>query len=110
MNIQTKKNKDALVVTVTGRMDAATSPEFEKGFAELLAKGDKSIIVDLAGLEYVSSAGLRAILTSAKRVNAAKGKLAFVGVKGQIQEVLKISGFLSILTVYATESEALAHL
>lgn len=110
MNIQTRKNKDALVVSVTGRMDAVTSPDFEKRFSELLATGEKTVIVDLAGLDYVSSAGLRAILTAAKRVSAAKGKLTFVGVKGQVQEVLKISGFLSILTVFATEEEALSHL
>ncbi len=110
MNIQTKKEKDTLIITVSGRMDAVTSPEFEKSFAEIVSRGDKAFIIDLCGVDYISSAGLRGILTSVKRVHAVQGKLAFTGIQGQVQEVFKISGFLTMLKVFSTETEALAQM
>ena len=108
MKIEKQKHEKATILALSGRMDAVTSPEFENSFSELIAQGEKSFVVDLSGLEYISSAGLRGILNSAKRVGQVQGKLVFTGLQGSVHEVLKISGFLSILKVSPTAAEALS--
>src|ERR1035437_1787008 len=71
MNIAAKKESNALVVTVSGRMDAVTAPEFEKSIAAFIAQGEKAFVINLSGLEYISSAGLRSILHAAHRRHGA---------------------------------------
>lgn len=108
MNISSRKEAAALVVTVTGRMDAATAPEFEKSVSEFVAKGDTALLINLSGLEYVSSAGLRSILVCAKRVKKQNGKLVFSGINGHVREVFTISGFLGIFKIYDSDADGLS--
>ncbi|MDD5630361.1 MAG: STAS domain-containing protein [Elusimicrobia bacterium] len=108
MDIAVRKAGSAVVVSVSGRIDAVTAPEFESRFAEILGQGDTRFIMELSGLEYISSVGLRAMLSAAKRVGQLPGKLAFIGLQGYPREVFQMAGFLSILTVFPSEAEALA--
>ena len=96
------------VLEITGRMDALTSQGFEAECLARLAAGDTRIVADLAGLEYISSAGLRSILAAAKKLKAAGGDLAFCGLSGIVAEVFTVSGFAKLLPVYDTRGEALA--
>ncbi len=107
MTISTKKEPNALVLTVSGRMDAVTAPEFEKSVSELIAQGEKNFLIDLSALEYISSAGLRSILASAKRLKEQNGKLVFSGLQGHVKEVFSISGFHGIFKIHDTEAEGL---
>ena len=107
MNIATKKESNALVVTVNGRMDAATSPEFEKSIFEFIAQGEKAFLINLSGLEYISSAGLRSILAAAKRLKEQDGKIVFSGLQGHVKEVFTISGFQGIFKIYDSDAEGL---
>jgi len=107
MEIATRKEGGAMVVSVTGRIDAVTAPEFEKGLSALIAGGDSVLLLNLNDLEYISSAGLRSILTTAKQLKAKEGKLLFCGLKGPVKDVFKISGFGSIFKIFETEEEAL---
>ncbi len=107
MEIATRKEGGAMVVSVTGRIDAVTAPEFEKGLSALIAGGDMVLLLNLNDLEYISSAGLRSILTTAKQLKAKEGKLLFCGLKGPVKDVFKISGFGSIFKIFETEEEAL---
>jgi len=72
------KQKDCLLITVEGRMDAVTTPEFEQTLGGWIDEGEIRFIVDLAGLDYISSAGLRGILTSVKRLKAMGGGELFL--------------------------------
>jgi anti-anti-sigma factor len=107
MEIATRKEGGAMVVSVKGRVDAVTAPEFEKGLSALMAGGDHLLVLNLNGLEYISSAGLRSILITAKQLKAKDGKMLFAGLKGPVKDVFKISGFGSLFKIFETEEEAL---
>lgn len=89
---------ESAVVAVSGRLDAMTAPEFERGCADYSAG---RLVLDLSDLEYISSAGLRSILTLAKRLKASGGTLALCGLNGLVQEVFTVSGFDNFLPVFA---------
>ncbi|MCX5825855.1 MAG: STAS domain-containing protein [Deltaproteobacteria bacterium] len=84
-----------------------TAPEFEKGLLALMAGGDSTLVLNFNGLEYISSAGLRSILSTAKQLKAKDGKMLFAGLQGPVKDVFKISGFGSIFKIFDTEEEAL---
>ena len=107
MTIDSKKVGTVLVATVAGRLDALTAPEFDAWFSERAQAGENRLVLDLAGLDYISSAGLRSLLAAAKRVRQASGSIVLCGLSGTVAEVFGISGFFSIFTVAATAEEAL---
>ena len=107
MEIQTRKEKSTVIVTVKGRMDALTAPEFEKNLSDLISKGETLFLLNFAGLEYISSAGLRSILATSKNLKEKRGKILFTGLQGPVEEVFKISGFHSIFKNFDSEETAL---
>ncbi|MEG6551088.1 STAS domain-containing protein [Desulfocurvibacter africanus] len=98
---------DSLVLAVKGRMDVTSSPKFEKECQTWLDKGQKRMVADLSGLEYISSAGLRSILVVGKRLKASGGGLSLCGLKGMVQEVVTVSGFATIFPIHDTVDKAL---
>lgn len=108
MDIQSSKDSLAIVVTVTGRMDAITAPAFEKALHELIAAGEIRFVVELAGLDYISSAGLRSILAIAKALKVKGGLICFANVAGTVKEVFEISGFGSIFQMHPSVADSLA--
>ena len=107
MEIETRQESGWTVVRVSGRLDTATAAEFETRGGELVAGGSSRLVLDLAGLEYVSSAGLRSVLATAKRARAAGGTLAIASLQGVTKEVFSISGFDSILPTFPDVESAL---
>ncbi|MDQ1277399.1 MAG: hypothetical protein QG555_439 [Thermodesulfobacteriota bacterium] len=107
MEINKKKGKDVLIVSVSGRIDAATAPDFEKNLSESIGAGEKAFLIKMDQLEYISSAGLRSILAIAKMLKPREGKMVFSELRGPVKDVFKISGFGSIFTIYNTEEDAL---
>ncbi|NTW56077.1 MAG: STAS domain-containing protein [Chlorobiaceae bacterium] len=107
MTIETIKQTSALVVAVSGRMDAVTAPEYEKKINELLDSGEVSYVVDFGQLEYISSAGLRALLSTTRRIRDKQGCILLANIVGNVKEVFEMSGFGSIFTVHATVDQAL---
>jgi serine/threonine-protein kinase RsbW len=96
MEINKKKEKGVVIVSVSGRIDAITAPDFEKNLAEVIGTGEKTFLIRMDQLEYISSAGLRSILAIAKMLKAREGTLAFSELRGPVKDVFKISGFGSI--------------
>ena len=96
------------VLTLSGRLDAMTAPTFEAKARQLLDAGAQAIIVDLADCVFVSSAGLRAILTLAKELRTVSGDIRFAGLQPAVQEVFAISGFTSLFKLYPTVADAAA--
>ena len=91
------KNLDAgrLTITVTGRLDTVTTPQLER---ELDLNGVTELLFDIAGVEYVSSAGLRLFLTAQKTM-AKQGSMTIRGARPVVREVFDITGFSAILTL-----------
>jgi len=107
MEITTRQEKDATVVMVQGRIDAVTAPEFENHLSSLIEKGGRRFIINLGALEYISSAGLRSILATAKRLKTEQGDIRFSGLQGPVEEVFKISGFYSIFKIFYSDASAI---
>ncbi len=108
MEISQTTQHGVTVVAVNGRLDASNAGELEQQLLALVAAGTDRLVIDCAGLEYISSAGLRVFLMVAKRLGAPQGKLALAAVRAQIRDVLDIAGFSSILAIHATRDQAVA--
>ena len=88
---------DCLVVIPRKRLDTNNSPEVAEAITKKIQNGDKKIVFDLSRTDYISSAGLRVILVTAKLLKPKNGKMALCNANDQIFEVLEISGFSSIV-------------
>lgn len=110
MEINTRKERDITIVSVTGRMGEVTAPAFEEKMREFIAHEEKKFVVDLGELEYISSAGLRSILAIAKLLKDKSGTIVLSGLTGSVKDVFEISQFISIFTIYNNPEEALIEL
>lgn len=110
MEIKTTKEANANVLTISGRMDAVTAPEFEKVIKQLIEEGNKGFVVDFKGLDYISSAGLRALLATAKLLKGKGGQIRFANITGTVKEVFDISGFGSIFQMHDSVAAAVAEI
>ncbi len=107
MKVTTSQNGPFWVMALEGRFDATTTNVFDAEARKLIEKGATHIIIDLENLEFVSSAGLRSMLTLAKNVRTT-GEIRFARMRENIKEVFGFSGFFSIFTNYDTLEQALA--
>ncbi len=97
MNIQQEKSGSSLTLQLEGRLDTATAPQLEACLNASL-DGVTSLVLDFAFLDYISSAGLRVLLSAQKRMNG-QGKMVIRNVNDVINEVLEMTGFADILTI-----------
>ncbi len=88
------------MVAVKGRLDSASVERFTAQCSTLIDAGSGNVVLDLSGLQYVSSAGLSSILGAAKRAQARSGRLAVAGLSGLVKEVFSISGFETVLPTF----------
>jgi anti-sigma B factor antagonist len=97
MNIEKKLEGDALEIKISGRLDTATAPQLDE---ELKSSIDeiKTLVMDLADLEYISSAGLRVLLSAQKTMNK-QGDMEVTGVNDAVMEIFEVTGFSDILTI-----------
>ena len=97
MTIEKKMNGNELVIALEGRLDTMTSPELEAELNQSLAGAD-SLTLDFSKLEYISSAGLR-VLLSAHKIMSRKGGMKVTNVNEIVQEVFEVTGFADILNI-----------
>ena len=97
MTIEKKVNGNALEIALEGRLDTMTAPELEAELNQSLGSVD-SLTLDFSKLEYISSAGLRVLLSAHKTMNA-KGGMTVTHVNEIVQEVFEVTGFSEILTI-----------
>jgi anti-anti-sigma factor len=103
-------SEDICVLRPQGRLDGATGPVFESDVSKVVAGDASKLLLDMAGLNYISSAGLRIVLQAAKQMKTKGGRLALCSLKEQIKEVFDISGFSGILDISSTPEEAMLRL
>lgn len=94
MSLEIKKSVEgiSLTLSLTGRMDTVTSKEFENEF-EAAAPGIKNVTLDFAGLEYISSAGLRALLKAKRKLSEAQGSIKIIHANNLVKDVFAMSHF-----------------
>ena len=97
MTIEIKRNVEELVLQIVGRLDTTTAPTLEKTIMENM-NGIKNLILDFKGLEYISSAGLRVLLSAQKKMQQI-GEMKVIHVCESVMEVFEITGFADILVL-----------
>ena len=97
LNIEKKANGTELTVALTGRLDTTTAPELETAIKESI-DGITKLNIDMAALDYVSSAGLRVLLSAQKIMNK-QGEMKVLRVSEAIMEIFEVTGFSDILTI-----------
>ena len=100
MTVNQARFADVVVLSVSGRVDHATSEELRNTLTAPLSHcgaGQDSLVLDFAGVDYISSAGLRVLMLAAKQATAQKGFLALAAVQPLVREILEISKFTLVL-------------
>lgn len=110
MEIQVTASGNAWIVSVSGKLDALSASEYEKSVAQLIADGKIYLVVDFAELSYISSAGLRVLLSTAKQLKPKGGAAVFANLQEGVRDVLEMTGFSSILAIHPSVEDALAAL
>jgi anti-sigma B factor antagonist/stage II sporulation protein AA (anti-sigma F factor antagonist) len=111
MTLAHARYADTVVVSIAGRVDHASAETLRADLAPHLARcaaGQDHVVLDLAGVDYVSSAGLRVLMLAAKQARAQKGSIALAAVQPLVREILEISKFTLVLTTHPTVRDALA--
>ena len=99
LDIGSETHGDFRVLKLNGRLDTETSADFELAAHDLTAAGERRFVVDLAGISYVSSAGLRVLLALAKQLQAGGGALRLCGLAPSVRQVFDLSGFSKLFTI-----------
>jgi anti-sigma B factor antagonist len=111
MELAPKRYADTVVLFATGRIDHATAELFKVALAPHLAvcaAGHDRLVLDLGGVEYISSVGLRVLMLAAKQAKAQGGSLVVADLQPVVREIFEISRFSLVLEVFPTLREALA--
>lgn len=101
-------DKDAVLLSVKGRIDERTARQFDKQMAELINNGGSCFIVNLSEVDYINSAGLRSILISSKKLQLKAGRIFLANLQESVKQVFQISGFDSIIPIFDSMEDALA--
>ena len=97
MTIEIKRNTEETIIKLVGRLDTTTAPALDKTISEDIA-GTKNLVLDIKGLEYISSAGLRVLLGAQKKMQKI-GSMKVVNVCEAVMEVFEMTGFADILVI-----------
>lgn len=98
MRVTETRDNDVIVISIEGRVDTNTSPQLQEAILKGFQKVNK-LVLDFGKCEYVSSAGLRALLIGQKTANSKKGSMKLIHVPDILMSVLKVSGFIKLLTI-----------
>lgn len=111
MEVTNQQFKHCDLLKVVGRVDSATAPRLAESLDTIVNSGRFKIVVDMAGLEYMSSAGFRALIAAqrnCKRYN--RGEVVFANVPANIHSALELAGFTSLFLIYPDVTSAVGNL
>lgn len=108
MEISVTESGDVRILSFQGNLDTNTSPDAESEINNLIDAGAQKLLINFENLEYISSSGLRVLLSTAKKLGGTQGDLKVCCLNEIVQEVFDISGFSTLLNVLKTEEDALA--
>lgn len=107
MNITVDDRQGLVVLRCEGRLDATTSPQLEDEINKLLDSEKVKIMIDFSRIDYLSSAGMRLLLSMTKRLKNKRGRLSIFAIHEEVSEIINMAGFGSVLAIYPTEEEAI---
>lgn len=109
MNIATHIDSGNIIATVSGEIDGKSAPQVQTELLTALEKGSR-LLVDMKGVTYLSSAGLRMLLLLYRQVASKKGRVVLVGVAEEIRDTMSMTGFINFFTLAETQESGLAAL
>jgi anti-sigma B factor antagonist len=107
MDISEDRKANALILALSGKLDATTAKTFEEKILGVINSGEQRLVLDLSQLEYISSSGLRVLLLAAKQLQRTHGKIVLYALQDHIRQVFDLAGFSSILPIYGSRDEAI---
>ncbi|MFT5098673.1 MAG: anti-sigma B factor antagonist [Planctomycetaceae bacterium] len=107
MEVTIRDASDTKIIMLQGKLDTNSTPDVESEINSLLDSGANKLLINFEKLSYISSTGLRLLLATAKRLQSSKGDLRVCSLNEMATEVFELSGFTSIINVFASEQEAL---
>jgi anti-anti-sigma factor len=108
MIVNKDEKNNALILRLEGRLDATTSVQLENVLNEAIENKSAKILVDFSGVEYLSSAGMRVLLSMTKRLKGMDGYFKLFAIHDDVMEIIRLAGFEVILQIYADETAAMA--
>ena len=106
MTFSEEKTNGVLALGVSGRIHTEASAELSKELNTLIDHGERHLLLDFSGVDYINSSGLRALLMAAKKLNGLGGKVVLANVTEMIQQILRVSGCASLIGIYPSVEEA----
>lgn len=107
VDLKEETQGDILVLKMSGRLDAVSSPIVERKIFDYINDGVHKLLLDFSGVDYLSSAGMRMLLSTTKKLKTLAGKLVVCCVTTNVMDVLKMSGFDHVLELTETEEDGL---
>ena len=108
MEISAERDRGAVIARASGRIDSSNSREFHSGLEAVVNDDDSAVVLNFEDVSYISSAGMRVILLTAKSLRSSGMKFVLCSMNDSIREVFKISGFDKIIPIHGSRSDALA--
>ena len=110
MAIYAEREGDTLVIKADGRIDGANARAFQSDLEAAIEDTDRTVVLDFESLSYISSAGIRVILMTAKMLQRRDGVFALCALSDPIREIFQISGFDKIIPIHASVDEVISTL
>jgi anti-anti-sigma factor len=107
LEIRQEQEGSVRVLTLSGRLDTETAADLELSLQDLLGAGERFFLLDLTGIGYVSSAGLRVLLGLAKQLDGGKGSLRLCGLSAAVRQVFDVAGFSKLFAIFPQRAAAL---
>jgi anti-sigma B factor antagonist len=104
--INTDNTQEVAIMRVEGRVDSETAPELDSALTDLLSNHRNKIVLDLKSVDYLSSAGLRALVKALKDAQTAGGDLRLASVSEPVEVILRTVGMLQMFKLYPSDQEA----
>ena len=108
MEITAQREGETVIAKANGRIDSSNSREFHSNLEAVITKDDPAVVLDFEDVSYISSAGMRVILLTAKSLQSSGVEFVLCSMNESIREVFMISGFDKIIPIHSSQSEALA--
>jgi len=110
LDLDYRRKKNAVIVSVKGKVNTVTAPVFEKYLFDLIAKGETKLVIDLSKLDFISSSGLRILLLTSNKIKALKGEMMLMGLedsRGNVRELMEVAKFHdTMVKTFATRADA----
>ena len=108
LSIETDNRQSVSLVKVKGRVDSETAPELDDALTKLLLENRNQIVLNLQGVDFISSAGLRAVVKAYQAAKKSGGDVRLASVSTPVEVILRTVGMMQMLQMYPTEQEAIA--